>query len=350
MPREFIGISGLSSGRSNSLRFLAAATLFAAVMCICSFAKAQENPQKPQQTIRIGVERVNVGVIVSDHSGNFVEGLRREDFRVFDNGIEQPLTGFTAIEEPAQVLFLIEAGPAVYLLGKNHIRASDTLLNSLAPNDSVAIASYSKNPELLLDFTPDKPTVRFVLQNMNFSLGYAELNLSSSVASAIDWLAASPGKKTLVVLSTGVDTSAPSMWQVIQEKLRTSEVRILGVSLSGDFRKPLKGRKVSAQERENKAWLKQVFAQADRELHELSVVTGGRVYYPKNEKEFDRAYSEIAQLVRHEYSIAFTPPANDGQIHAIQVKVKGFGCRVDHRQAYLAPIPKTEPASDLPAK
>jgi len=70
------------------------------------------------------------------------------------------------------------------------------------------------------------------------------------------------------------------------------------------------------------------------------LATGGRVYLPRNEKEFDRAYSEIAQLVRHEYSIAFSPPSNDGQLHTIQVKVKRFWCRVDHRQAYFAPPPR----------
>jgi Ca-activated chloride channel homolog len=338
------------SREKNFFRFLGSALLFPAVLCFCSFTWAQENPQKPHQPIQVAVERVNVGVIVTDHTGHFIEGLRREDFRVFDNGIEQTLTGFAPIEEPAQILLLIEAGPAVYLLGKSHIRASDTLLNNLAANDSVAIASYSKSPELLLNFTSDKPTARFALQNMNFSLGYAELNLSSSLASTIDWLAASPGKKTVVVLSTGVDTSPPSLWQVIQQKLRTSEVRILGVSLSGDFRKPLKGKKVSAQERKNRAWVKQGFAQADQELREISIATGGRVYFPKNEKEFDRAYSEIAQLVRNEYSIAFTPPAKDGQVHAIEVKVKRLRCRVDHRQAYIAPLSENAPASDSPAR
>jgi len=45
---------------------------------------------------------------------------------------------------------------------------------------------------------------------------------------------------------------------------------------------------------------------------------------PENEKEFDRAYSEIAQLLRHEYSIAFSPPAKDGQVHTIQVKVSAW--------------------------
>ena len=321
-------------------RRVAVTLIFPAVLYMCCPAAAQEEPQKQKKTIQVSVQRVNVGVVVTDHSGHFVEGLRREDFRVFDNGIEQPLAGFAAIEEPAQVLFLIEAGPAVYLLGKDHIRASDTLLNNLAPNDSVAIASYSNGPELLLSFTSDKPTARFALQNMNFALGFGELNLASSLASTIDWLGASPGKKTLVVLSTGVDTSSPSVWQAIQQKLRTSEVRILGVSLSGDFRKPLKGRKVSAQERKNRTWVKQGFAQADEELREISTTTGGRVYFPTNEKEFDRAYAEIAQLVCHEYSIAFTPPANDGQVHSIEVRVKRLRCRVDHRQAYMAPAPR----------
>jgi VWFA-related protein len=324
----------------NSVRLLPAAMLFLAVLCVCSLAEAQENPQQPKQTIHVSVDRVNVGVIVTDHSGHFVEGLRREDFRIFDDRIEQPLTGFAAIEEPAQVLLLIESGPAVHLLGQNHVLASDTLLNSLSPNDRVAIASYSKNPELLLDFTPDKPTARLALQSLNFTLGFAEWNLSSSLASAIDWLAPYPGKKTVVVLSTGVDTSPPEKWQVVQQKLKTSDVRILAVSLSGDFRKYPKWRKLSPQEREDRAFVKQGFAQADQSLHELSLATGGRVYLPRNEKEFNRAYSEIAQLVRHEYSIAFSPPSSDGQLHTIQVKVKRFWCRVDHRQAYLAPTPR----------
>ena len=324
----------------NFFRLPAAALLFPAVLCVCSFAEAQENQQQPNQTIRVSVDRVNVGVIVTDRSGHFVEGLRREDFRVFDNGIEQPISGFAAIEEPAQVLFLIESGPAVYLLGKNHVRASDTLLKNLSPNDRVAIASYSKAPELLLDFTPDKPTAEFVLQNLNFTLGFAELNLATSLASAIDWLAPFPGKKTVVVLSTGVDTSPPERWQAIEQKLKTSDVRILAISLAGDFRKFPRWRKLSHQEREDRAFVKQGFAQADQALHELSMATGGRVYLPNNEKEFDRVYTEIAQLVRHEYSIAFSPPAKDGQVHTIQVKVKRLWCRVDHRQAYLAPAPR----------
>src|SRR5260370_22508183 len=151
-----IGTSGLNSGAMNSFRLLQAALLFPAALCVCSFASAQENPQQPKQTIRVSVDRVNVGVIVTDHSGHFFAGLRREDFRVFDNGIEQPLTGFAAIEEPAQVLLLIEAGPAVYLLEGSHLQAASALLNGLSTGDRVAVVKYAEAPQAVLDFTADK--------------------------------------------------------------------------------------------------------------------------------------------------------------------------------------------------
>jgi Ca-activated chloride channel family protein len=311
--------------------------LIAVLLCANPNAGAQENSQEPSRTIRVSVDRVNVGVIVTDGHGQFVEDLRREDFQIFDNGVEQPLTGFATYEEPAQVLLLIESGPAVVLLGKNHFHAGDRLLNNLGTGDRVAIASYSREPELLFDFTTDKRATRMALDDLNFANGFAELNLSSSLALAIDWLTKLPGKKTIVVLSTGLDTSPAEKSEAILRKLKTSDVRILAVSLSGDFREPGKFKKLSPKEVADRAEVKKGFAQADQALHELSEATGGRVYFPTNEEEFDRAYAEIAQLVRHEYSLAFTPPAHDGQVHSITVKVKGSGWRVDHRQAYLAP-------------
>src|SRR5712664_4205995 len=123
----------------NFFRLLTTALLCAAVLCVRSFAEAQENQQQPNQTIRVKVDRVNVGVIVTDHRGHFVEGLRREDFHLYDNGMEQPLTGFAAIEEPAQVLLLIEAGPAVYLLEGGHLQAAVALLDGLSNDDRVAV-------------------------------------------------------------------------------------------------------------------------------------------------------------------------------------------------------------------
>lgn len=317
-------------------RFLVAVFISTVLVCSCLCNGAQQSAQEQAPTIRVAVDRVNVGVIVTDRKGIFVDGLRREDFHILDNGAEQPITDFLSVTEPAQVLLFIESGPAVVFLGRDHLRAANKLISNLTREDRVAIASYSKDPELILDFTTDKDTARYALQNLNFMLGFGELNLSSSLASAIDWLRMVRGKKTVVVLSTGVDTSPQEKWQAIRQKLETSDVRVLAVSLSGDFRKPLKHKVLSREERKDRALVREGFAAADQSLRELSRITGGRVYFPKNQKEFDRAYAEIAQLIRHEYSLAFTPAARDGQMHAITVTVKGFEQGVDYRQAYLA--------------
>jgi len=317
-----------------------APTLFLAVALGCCFPScAQEHQQEQAPKIQVTVDRVDVGVIVTGKDGNFIDGLRREDFRVFDNGVEQPITDFLSVTEPAQVLLFIESGPAVVFLGRDHLHAADQLLNNLASDDRVAIASYSKDPELLLDFTTDKTATRFALHNLNFMLGFAELDLSASLASAINWLGTLRGKKTIVVLSTGVDSTPAGQWEAIERKLETSDVRILAVSLSGDFRKPVKHKVLTREEKKDRALLSQGFAAADQSLRELARTTGGRVYFPKKQQDFDQAYAEIAQLIRHEYSLAFVPPAHDGQAHAINVQVKGFERTVDHRQAYLAPAP-----------
>jgi len=297
---------------------------------------AQNSPTRQGPSLKATVNRVNVGVTVTDWHRHFVTGLQPRDFRIFDNGIEKPVADFLPIEEPAQFLLLIESGPSVFLFAKNHVLAADSLLTSVAPDDRVAIATYSRRPQLVLDFTADKSTARMALRSIDFRSGFGDLDLFSSVSAAIDELAAFPGKKTIVLLSTGLDTTPDADWQTLLAKLQTSDVRIISVSLSGDIRNPVRKKKLSAEERADRALLKLGFAQGDRSLHELSLATGGRVYFARNAGEFAKAYAEIADLLRHEYSLAFAPTALDGKVHTLRVEVKRGGIRVDHRPAYLA--------------
>jgi len=309
------------------------------LLCLATAPLAQTQDQVQAPTIRVAVNRVNVAVRVTDSDGRLVEGLHREDFHIFDNGIEQPLSDFASVEESSQVVLLIESGPAVLFLAKDHVLAADAFLRSIPAADRVAIASYTRAPELLLNFTQDKIAARQALQQISFVNGFGDLNLSSSLATTIDWIASVPGKKTIVLLSTGMDSSPPETWKSVQKKLQTSDVQIFAVSLSADIRNPAKMKKLTAQDRSNRAEVKEGFAQADQSLHELSEATGGRVYFPSNPADFERAYDEIASLVANEYSLAFAPASLDGQLHTLDVKVKTSSYRVDHRQAYLALAP-----------
>jgi Ca-activated chloride channel homolog len=323
-----------------------AALLFPVLLSAVTPSRAQQNPQPP--AIRISVERVNVGVIVTDVRGQFVEGLRREDFHIFDNGTEQPLTDFATLEEPAQVLLLIEAGPAVYLLESGHLQAAYALLNGLSAGDRVAVVKYAEGPQAMVDFTTDKQAVAASFEQLRFNLGFGSLNLTSSVSKVLAWLIQVQGKKTIVLLSTGVDSSSPNEPAMVFQQLKTGDVRLLSVSLAGGLQdSPLANKKRSAKA--NSAQTAQQFAQANQLLKQMAEATGGRAYFPASEKEFSAAYLEIAQLVRHEYSLAFAPPARDGVVHSIEVRVEpsktsapnaaSVTYRLDHRRAYIAPPP-----------
>jgi Ca-activated chloride channel family protein len=180
---------------------------------------------------------------------------------------------------------------------------------------------------------------------LRFNLGFGSLNLSSSLSTVLDWLTKVNGKKTVVLLSTGVDTSPPKEWVVLLQQLKTSDVRILAVSLTGELGSPRSNRKKKTAS-DNPAPALPQFDEADQLLKWIAEATGGRAYFPRSAKEFSAVYAEIAQLVRHEYSLAFTPAVHDGKIHSIEVRVSPAAAntstpnyRVDHRQAYLAPPP-----------
>jgi VWFA-related protein len=245
------------------------------------------------------------------------------------------------------VLLLIEAGPAVYLLEGGHLQAAHSLLNGLSSGDRVAVVKYAESPTALLDFTTDKQSTFAALGQLRFNLGFGSLNLSASISKVLEWLANTQGKKTIVLLSTGVDTSPMNESALVIQRLKISDVRLLAVSLMGGLQNPQpSGKKKSPAVNPSQSAVE--FERANQLLKSMAESTGGRAYFPATEKEFHSAYAEIAQLVRHEYSLAFAPPARDGRVHSIEVRIGAPQApaplaapyRLDHRQVYLAPSPR----------
>jgi VWFA-related protein len=343
--------------------------LFFAALLIALPSLAQSPSQQPQTpSIQISVNRVNVGVIVTDAQGNFVPDLRSENFHIFDDGVEQPITDFANVVAPAEVLLLVEAGPAVYFLASTHVQTSHSFLDGLATGDRIAVAKYDNAPQLMLDFTSNKSAAYDALANVHYYVGFGNLNLSKSLNAVLDWLVKTQGKKTIVLLSTGFDTSQPTEIDLALSRLKISDVRLLAISLSGAMRAPAQPAKVKKKNKKDKAtdeeetqkaaakaaFAQQGFDEADRLLRALTDATGGRVFFPNNAQDYSSIYGQIAQLIRHEYSLAFTPPQHDGKVHNIEVRVTPSDAsqpsvqptapsaptyNVAARRAYVAPAP-----------
>jgi Ca-activated chloride channel homolog len=342
---------------------------FSGLVFLLSFLVAiPSSAQQPDQSpsIQVSVNRVNVGVIVTDPQGNFVPDLRRENFHIFDNGVEQPITDFANVVSPAEVFLLVEAGPAVYFLASIHVQTSHSFLEGLSTGDKIAVAKYDSAPQLLLDFTSDKTAAYAALSTIRYYVGFGNLNLSKSLNAVLDLLAKTEGKKTIVLLSTGFDTSSPADIDAALTRLRISDVRLLAISLSGAMRAPQqpvkekkkkKDKQADAEEAQKAAakaaFTQQGFDEADRLLRALTDATGGRVFFPNNAQDYTTIYTQIAQLIRHEYSLAFAPSANDGKVHTIEVRVTPPDAttpsstqsvtpvptyNIAHRRAYVAPL------------
>jgi len=283
-----------------------------------------------------------VPVTVTNEHGDFVSGLKRENFRLRVDGVEQPVKYFAAEEEPAQALLLVETGPAVYLLSHEHVLAARELLAGLGADDRVAIASYSETPQPILSFTADKRQSAAALAQLNFWLGMAKLNFYDCLGTAVDWSASDAGKQTIVVLTTGLDSSGAGHWEQLVEKLQQSNVMVLSVALGGELRDSGKHQKKNGNATAGDPGSEISFASSNTALENIAAETGGYAFFPRTDRDFETAYRRIATLLRHEYSLGFEPAVHDGHFHEIQVEVSdGKGARrayrVNTRRGFLAP-------------
>jgi len=307
-------------------RFLALLLLAAGPAATAAAQPPVHRPREQPGVIRAEVEVVNVDVTVTDARGNFVRGLNRENFRILDEGVEQEVTHFAPIEAPAVVLILVETSPAVYLLHRQHLEAAYTLADGLAADDQVALASYDQSLRMLLPLSSDKRAFRAALGGLRYNLGMGELHLFDAVHESLRSLASIPGKKAIMLLSTGLDSSGRETWDALEEVLRASEVTIYPIALGGGLR-----------EFQGKTDEGLSFEWANMVLKTMAETTGGRAFFPRTEKELSGIYRRIATTMRHRYSLAFTPPARDGRYHHIEVQVGSY--RAHARPGYLAPAP-----------
>jgi Ca-activated chloride channel homolog len=337
-----------SNSRSPSPRLH---IILAALICSFCFAlpssRAQESAPPAQHPIQATTEIVKVDVSVLDKHGEFVSGLDQKNFRVLDGGVEKPIVFFTPVEASAQVLVVVETSPAVYLIHNQHLQAAFALLDGLAPDDQVALATYDQAPHAILPFTNDKGALASALGKIQYTLGFGELNFFDSISTTVDWMAPVVGKRALVLLTTGLDSSSPEHWDTLVQKLRAQDVVIFPVALGGSLRQSPK-KKNGAPAHPNESPLS--FEKADAALRSLATITGGRVFFPLSSKDFAPMYREIAAELRHQYVLGIAPE-HDGKFHALAVQVlDGSGqpaaaeakrpvSRIFAREGYLAPQP-----------
>lgn len=319
LPAPFFGHSRFTF-RLSPFSFI-----FPLLLIACVSARAQEQP-----VVRVSSELVKIDASVTDAHGNYVGGLQQSDFRVLVDGAESPILFFALADEPARILVLVETSPAVYLMQNQHLAAAYSLMEGLSPQDEVALFTYSEAAHGILSFTPDKAALLRALGGIQYTLGSGQLNFYGSLAQVLDWMSAVEGKKAAVLLTTGLDSSQPSLWDMLEQRLRATDVVIYPVALGGTFRS-YAGKKKKARDKKSQPDEAQdtqpsdadnplSFAKATSALKNIAAATGGRAYFPQTPADFIPDYREIASGLRHQYLLGIAP-LHDGKFHTITVEL-----------------------------
>jgi VWFA-related protein len=279
----------------------------------------------PDYSIKVNVPLVNVDVMVTTKNGQFVPGLRKDNFRLFEDGSPQEITNFNVTKAPITAVLLIEFASTNYAFMVQALQASYAFANTLQKDDWVAVAYYDMQPHILVDFTQDKKAVYGALNQLRIP-GFAETNEFDALYDTLDRMDRIEGKKYVILVTSGVDTFSKLTLDKITKKIKdTKDVTIFPVSIGWYIREMCEVQHCTGYSHGIASpHIQSIdYLQADNELKNFASITGGRAYFPRFQAEFGEDFQDIGNDIRNQYSLSYHPTNTklDGTYRKLKVQV-----------------------------
>jgi VWFA-related protein len=288
---------------------------------------APEKPKKienmPDYSIKVDVPLVNLDVLVTTKDGQTIPGLKKENFKIIEDGAPQQISTFNQTEAPITAVLLVEFASTNYYFIVEALNASYSFANTLKKDDWVAVISYDMKPQILADFTQDKRAVQAALNQLRMP-GFAETNLFDALFDTLDRVDRIEGKKYIILISTGVDTFSKLTLDKILKKVKTTkDVTIYPISVGWAEREWWESHGRAAPHGMGIPVGNMDYLQADNEMKTFASLTGGRAYFPRFEGELPGIFSDIASDIRNQYSISYHPSNTklDGTYRKLKVEL-----------------------------
>jgi VWFA-related protein len=275
----------------------------------------------PDYSIKVDVPLVNVDVLVTTKEGQFIPNLKKENFRVYEDGQPQTITNFNQAEAPITAVMLIEFASTNIQYMSDALKASYTFAAGLKKDDWIAVMSYDMRPHILTDFTQDKREVIGALDQLRIP-GFHERNLFDALYDTVDRIDRLEGHKYIILVSTGRDTfSKLNLDQTIKRLKNTKDITIYAISIGRALREWLDSHgynDMPGREFAQVDWL-----QADNQMNTFAHLTGGRAYFPRFDGELPEIFRDVANDIRNQYNIGYRPTNAklDGSYRKLKVEL-----------------------------
>ena len=350
--------------RGRRFRGCARWLLLSFLLLISSLAQAQVSKQPnaaPSPTpdgdeidegdvISVSTSEVMLPVTVRDARGQLVTDLAREHFSVYEDGRLQPLSDLALRRVPVDVVLMVDASSSAAANLPDFQRAVEGFASKLAPEDRISLIKFDDRIELVQDWTQSRLQLRRSLRRIMPGV-FTRFN-DALLLAAREQLSQARGRHAVIVLTDGIDSGrgystleaalralleaqatvyVVSNTEIERQKKREELDTLLASDGSaarfnelriGDLREGLRVLDVS-----------------ERNLAQLTAATGGRLYKPTSFDRLDETYREVAEELRHQYALYYTPlnKTRDGRFRRVRVETTTPSHKVSARIGYFAP-------------
>ncbi len=303
--------------------------------------RAQSQAPQEVPNFSVAVNLIKVPVTVFDRQGGIVSDLRRDDFRLYEDGVLQDIRSFGVDRNSVSVVLLIDTSATVEKELKNIKAAASGFTSALTDDDRVAIITFGDEAKLIQDWTDDEKLVRKTLRKLEPGLRTALYD--GMYMAAHDQLRGVEGRKAIILLTDCLNnqstiTFPDAALTVIQSQaslyvvsktimVRRDAYRQRRVVMLSDIYRRLFG---------NEDYIQEFFKKREEEMTSLAERTGGRIFFPSNYDQIPANYADVARELKNQHFLTYVSslrkPANT--YHEITLEYLGEASRVNYRRGY----------------
>ena len=293
------------------------------VFAVCAVAPAQD---QPQASFKSSTNLVVIPVSVTDSSNRFVLGLQKEDFQLFEDGVEQTIAHFSGEDAPLSVGLAFDESGSMDLKLRRSRDAAAQFLKTMNGDDEAFLVEFNEKVKVSVPFTSKPQEIETALTNSQ--PGGLTAMLDAVDVALREMKKAKNPRKAIVVVSDGGDNSSHYTSSQIEALVREADVEIYAMGVfEQTFRLGLPNEEVSGP----------------KLLSEIATQTGGRAFAATLSSDLPAVAARIAIELRNQYVLAYYPQnqIRDGKYHKVELKLaqpKGISAVKAHwRTGYYAP-------------
>lgn len=312
--------------------------------------------------IKVDTSVVTIPVKVLDRKNRFVSGLQKENFKVWEDNVEQEIALFSNEEQPFTVALVLDMSFSAKFKAEEIQAAAISFIDQLRSNDKVMVVSFDAEVHLLTEPTSDRDRIYRAIKSTKIDFG-------TSVYEAMDLVINQKfrkidGRKAIVLFSDGVDTSSrkaydtgnltdaleldaliyPIRYDTFQDVQAMKNKPVIDQTqmpspipskTKSPFPFPIPTQTVGVMD--GKGTTVEEYRKADEYLDQLAYRTGGRMFYASTTANLTKAFTDIAAELREFYSIGYYPKdeAQQGKKRKLKVKVDRENVAVRARDNYV---------------